>query len=635
MMLHSIREKAKGWFAWVIVILISVPFALWGIGSYITPDANPEVAMVDETKISTYEFQNALQREQQQLESQSREMDEKFLKKSVLDRLINNHALLNHLSSEGYMTSRFSLNRQILGEQSFQDPKTGQFSEKLFQQTLQRMGLAFESFKKQMSDDLLIQQYTNGISKSVWVNKMEIDSIVALLKQKRDISYILIDSKKFIESSQASDEEINNHYQSNKETYEVPERVKVNYIEVSRDKIAKTVDVSDDQINTFYEDNMAKYTDAEKRQASHILISFNKDDNEEVKNKKQEEIDTLYKKLLEGEDFAKLAKENSKDPGSAGNGGDLGYFKKGDMVPEFEKVSYALKKDEISEPFESPFGFHIIKLTGIKEKQVKPLADVKQQIIAEIQYDLAEQIYYDQTELLQTIAYEQPDSLEPASREVGISIAESPFVTKLAGDGIFANKKLLSAIFDEQVLEEGNNSDLIEIGNDHVLVVRLHEKIPPTIKPLDKVRESIRKTLATKNANNKAMELANSLAKSISGQLDIKALLDENQLQMIDKSLLERNDMSMDREILQKAFTMPRGNNKPESLAFKMAGDQVAVVVVNKVENGSTDDEKFRQMVASSLQQTRGSMYANMAVMQARKNAKVEINQQRLLSQEN
>jgi peptidyl-prolyl cis-trans isomerase D len=635
MMLHSIREKAKGWFAWVIVILISVPFALWGIGSYITPDSNPAVAMVDQTKISTYEFQNALQREQQQLESQSKNMDEKFLKQTVLDRLINNQALLNHLSSEGYMTSRSSLNNQIIAEKSFQDPTTGQFSEKLFKQTLQRMGLGFDSFKKQLGDDLLIQQYTNGINESIWVNKMEINAIVALLKQKRDISYILVDSKKFIQENLPSDEEVINYYQANKEKYEVPEKVKVSYIEISRNNIAKTITVSDDDINTLYEDNLTKYTDAEQRQASHILISFNKEDNDDVKNKAREVIDSLYKKLQDGEDFATLAKENSKDPGSARNGGDLGYFKTGDMVPEFEKVAYALKKDGISEPFESPFGFHIIQLTGIKEAKIKPLSDVKEKIIAEIQFDRAEKIYYEKTELLQTIAYEQPDTLEPAANELGISISESPLISKAGGEGLFSNKKLLSTIFDEQVLESGNNSDLVEVGSDHVVAVRLKERIPASIKPLNDVKEDVSNTLATKNANNKALELANSLSKSLSEQIDINPLLTENQLQMIDKGLIERSDMETDREILQKAFSMPRVKDKPESLAFKMSGDKVAVVVVKKVENGTSDDEKFIQIVSNSLKQSRGSLYANMAIMQARKNAKIEINQERLLSQEN
>ncbi|MFK5895041.1 MAG: SurA N-terminal domain-containing protein [Pseudomonadota bacterium] len=635
MMLHSIREKAKGWFAWVIVILISVPFALWGIGSYITPDSNPAVAMVDQTKVSTYEFQNALQLEQQKLESQSKKIDEKFLKQTVLDRLINNHALLNHLYSQGYVTSRSSLNSQIINEQAFQDPKRGEFSEKIFTQSLQRMGLSFETFKKQLGDDLLIQQYTSGINKAVLINKMEINSIVALLKQKRDISYILIDSNKFSESSQPSDEEVNNYYQANKEKYEVPEKVKVAYIEVSRDKIAKTIDVTEDEIDALYTDNAAKYTQAEQRQASHILISFNKDDNDEVKNKAREEIDMLYKKLQDGEDFATLAKENSKDPGSARNGGDLGYFKKGDMVPEFEKVTYSLTKDEISEPFESPFGFHIIKLTAIKESQVKPLSTVKKQIIADIQYDRAEKIYYEKMELLQTIAYEQPDTLEPASSEIDIAISESPLVSKMGGKGIFANKKLLNTIFDEQVLESGNNSDLVEIGNDHVIVVRLNERIPASIKPLKDVKESISKTLATRNANNKALELANTLSTSVSEQADIKALLAENQLEIVDKGLVERNDMGTDQQILQKAFSMPRVNGKPKSLAFKMIGEQVAVVVVKQVENGSSDDEQFVQMVSNSLKQSRGSLYANMAIMQIRKNAKIEINQERLFNEEN
>jgi peptidyl-prolyl cis-trans isomerase D len=635
MMLHSIREKAKGWFAWVIVILISVPFALWGVGSYITPDANPAVAMVDQSKISSYEFQNALQREQQQLESKSQNVDEKFLKQNILDRLINSKSLLNHLTSAGYMTSRSTLNGQVLGDKNFQDPKTGQFSEKIFKQMLQRMGLAFESYEKQLADDLLIQQYTNGITKAAWVSQTEINAVVALLKQKRDISYILIDSQKFADTINPIDEEINSYYQANKESYEVPEKVKVAYLEISREQIAKTIDISDDEVKQLYDDNQIKYTDPEQRQASHILIPLNKDGGAESKKKAQEKIDQLYKQLQSGEDFAELATQYSKDPGSAKKGGDLGYFGKGVMVPEFEKMAFSLTVNAIGEPIESPFGFHIIKLTAIKEAQIKPLSDVKQKIITDLQYDKAEEIYYQKSELLQTIAYEQPDSLEPAANEINMTISHSPFISKTVGVGIFANKKLQSTIFEEQVLEAGNNSDLVTIGKDHVVVVRVIERVPASIKPLSEVKEAIIKTLINQAANAKALDIANTLSKAISEQQDINDLLIANQLEKIDQGLIDRNDFVTPREIVQKAFSMPRVKEIAGSSAFMISDKAAAVVIVKQVENGSSEDEEFVKTVENGLKQARGSLYANMAIMQARKNATVEINQERLTGEEN
>ncbi len=638
-MLHSIRERAKGWFAWVIVILISIPFALWGIGSYITPDANPAVATVDQTKISTYEFQNALQREQQQLQSQSRELDENLLKQKVVDRLINNKALLNHLRSEGYITSQATLNQQILADTSFQDPKTGKFSQAIFTQLIQRMGLSYEGFQQRLGDDLLAQQYTNGITQSAWVNESEIDSIVALLKQKRDISYILIDADKFAESSKPSDEDVKNYYENNKERYEVAERVKVAYLEVSRKEIAKTIAISDELINQTYEESLAKFTSPEQRKASHILIPFSKDAEDSVKAVAKEKVDDLHKKLTSGEDFSALAKEFSKDPGSAKNGGDLGYFNKGDMVPEFEEVSYSLKVDDISEPFESPFGFHIIKLTGIKAAKVKPLDKVKQSIISDLQYDQAEKIYFETTESLQTIAYEQPDSLEPAANELELKIKVSPLIAKSGGEGIFSQKKLIATIYDEQVLEAGNNSELIEVGNDHVVVVRISEKVPAFIKPLEEVKEKIVKSLAVKGANDKALALANSLNQALTEQQDIKQQLDDNKLERVDQGFIDRNDLLLDQQMIQKAFTMSRVKDKSESIAFMMNGEfgassKAVVLVLNKVKNGTSEDKKFREMVANGLRQSRGTMFANMAIIQARKNAKIKINKERLISQD-
>ncbi len=304
------------------------------------------------------------------------------------------------------------------------------------------------------------------------------------------------------------------------------------------------------------------------------------------------------------------------------------------MVPEFETVTYGLKIDEVSEPFESPFGFHIIKLTAIEEEKVKPFADVKAKILTGIQYDKAEKSYYETTELLQTIAYEQPDSLEPAASETGLNVEESALFSKSGGKGIFANKKLISTIFNEQVLESGNNSDLVEVANDHTVVVRIAERVPASIKPLEDVREDIVTILTDKGAIDKALALAESLTKALTDNQDIKQQLDDNKLEITDKGLVERDDFTIDRVLLQKAFSLPRVKDKPESAAFMMSAKKAVALIVKKVENGSSDDKEFVKMITANLKQSRGSLYANMAIMQARTSSKIEINEDRLYRSE-
>jgi len=630
-MLHFIREKAKGWFAWIIVILISIPFALWGVNSYITPDSNPAIATVSDSKISSYEFQNALQNEQQRSQSQG---NEEQLKKVVLERLINNYAVLGLLNKNGYVVSKSQLDQQIVADPNFQDPDTGKFSDQAFRQALSRMGLSFQGYKDRLSKDILIEQYLQGIQQSAIITSQEIDQVMKLIKQKRDISYVLIDSEKFKESIMPTAEQISEYYQTHQNNFEVAETVELEYLQVSREDLAKDSQVSDEDINQFYEENSQTYSTDEERQGSHILISFKADDSAEVKEKARKEIDDIHKRLVDGEDFGTLAKEFSKDPGSAQNGGDLGYFKRGDMVPEFEEKAFSIAVDDITEPFETAFGYHIIKLVGIKEVETKPLAEVKDDIIAKIQFDQAEKPYYEKTEALETIAYEQPDSLEPASIETDIKVQKSPFISRQGGEGIFANPKLINAIFSENVLEAGNNSEMIDLGDDNVIVVRVTERVPASIKSLETVSETIAQILTQQYATEKALEVGTSLEKAFATDGEITEQLKQQSLEIVDKGLIERSDADTPRAIVQKAFIMPRVIDKAQASVVKMPGNKAALVIVKAVEDGKNDDEKFVETIRSVLERSRGQLLGNLGVMQARTEATIEINEKRLNGEE-
>jgi len=631
MMLHLIRERAKGWFAWAIVILISIPFALWGVNSYITPDSNPAVATVGNNKVTTYEFQNAVQNEQQRTQSQG---DDNQLKQVVLERLINNYALLNQLTESGYVVSKNQLNQQIIADPNFVDPETGQFSEKVLGQVLSRMGMTLDSYRTNLTKDVLIEQYLQGIQQSAIITDAEVEQVMKLVKQKRDISYVIVDSENFKESIQPSAEQINEHYQAHQIDFEVPETVELEYLHISREELAKSIEVSDEDIDKYYQENSQTYSSDEERQASHILISFKADDSDDVKEKAKQQIEDIHKRLVAGEDFAQLASEFSKDPGSAKNGGDLGYFKKGAMVPEFEEKTFSTDINQITEPFESPFGYHIIKVTGIKESKTKPLSEVKDEIIKKIQFDLAERPYFEKTEALETIAYEQPDSLEPAAIETGLKVQKSPFISRKGGEGIFANPKLLEKIFSDQVLEAGNNSEMVDLGNDNVVVVRLSERVPASIKPLDSVSDTISQILVQKMASEKAMELAKSLEKAFNSGEALDELIAKNNLKMVNKGLVERSDKDTPRAITQKAFTMPRVTDKALANTVKMPGNNAAMIIVKAVEDGKNDDAEYAKTIRSIMERSRGQLFGNLGVMQARADTKVEIDQKLLTGEQ-
>ena len=625
MLLHSIREKATGWFAWVIVILISIPFALWGINSYITPDANPSVANVGDYKISVQEFQNAVQTESKEFKGQ---IDDAFIKKIVLERLISNRALINFLTKSGQSISKEQIDLFIRTDGNFQ--LDGVFSEDLYNRSLPS-AYSKSNYRNSIARQLLLQQFSDGINSSSFVSEQEVKRVIQLVKQKRDIAYAVIKAEEFKDAVTVTDEEITNYYQNFKNQFENPEQIQLAYIELSRKELAKDIQISDEQINKYYQDNLSQYTQAERRKASHILFTFSTDADTDEKNKVKAEAQAVLDKINQGADFSEMAKEYSKDPGSADSGGDLGFFGRGEMVPAFEESAFSLNPGEVSELVESSFGYHIIKLSSIEGGESKPLESVKDKIIEAIQIDQVENSYFEKSELMQTTAYEQPDSLEPAAAELNMKIKQSSFITKAGGEGIFSNEKLLNIAFGENVLEEGNNSDLIELADDHVVVVRVIERIPANTKPLDEVEEKIQSRLKQDLITAKAQEKATELVKQLTEGVSFDELAQNNSFTIENTGTVDRQDMKVPGDIMRKAFTMPR---EMKFSTTKMVNGDIAIIAVKSIEDGDSGDQALFENIKKALLQNKGNIEMSLSILQIRSDSDIVINAQLLNEEE-
>ncbi len=625
MVLHSIREKATGWFAWVIVILISIPFALWGINSYITPDASPAVANVGDYKVTIQEFQNAVQNESKEFKGQ---VDDALIKQIVLEKIINNRALINFLTNSGLSISKNQIDSHIRKDANFQ--LDGQFSEEIYNRFLPS-AYSKSNYRNSIATQLLLGQFSDGINSSAFVSDEEVKRVIQLIKQKRDISYSIVKAENFLDKISITDEEITNYYQNFQDQFKNPEQIKLAYIEISRQDLAKNVQVTDEKINKYYQDNLSQYTQPERRKASHILFTLAADADTETKDNVKTEAQAVLDKINSGSDFSEMAKLHSKDPGSADNGGDLGFFGKGEMVPAFEESAYSLQPGSVSELVESSFGYHIIKLISVEGGESKPLETVKDTIIESIQFDEVENDYFEKVEAMQTIAYEQPDSLEPVATELNLAIQESKLITNAGGEGIFANAKLLNVAFSETVLEEGNNSDLIELGNDHVAVIRLVERIPADIKPLDEVKSMIETRLKQDSITEKAQEKASELVKQLTDAKSLNDLSQEHSLIIVNTGAVDRQDISVPREISNKAFTMPR--EMKYSTTNMMNGD-IAVIVIKSIEDGDSGDQALFDSIKTALLQNTGNMETSLSILQIRSDSKIVINIQLLSEQE-
>ena len=638
MLLHSIRESATGWFAWVIVILISIPFALWGINSYITPP-NPSIATVGDYKISIQEFQNAVQTESEKYKDKinSDLLNSALLKKVVLEKLINNRAMINYLYSAGLSVSKEQVDLQIRNDPNFQ--LEGQFSEELYNRYLPS-AYSKSNYRNSLVTQILLQQFSDGISTSSIVSDAETKRVIQLIKQKRDVSYALVKAQSYADSVVIKEEEINNYYQNFETQFKNPEQVKLAYLELSRKLMAQRVEITDEELEKHYKDNSAQYTQAERRKASHILFTVSSDAADEEKQTVKLEAQAILDKLNSGADFAESAKQYSKDPGSADNGGELGFFSKGEMVPAFEEVAFSMKPGEISALVETPFGFHIIKMLEIEGGDVESFDKVKAKILETLQFEMVENDFFEKSELIQTLAYEQPDSLDAIATELELTIKQSELmgregISDNSSENIFSKQKVLSAAFSISVLEEGNNSDLIDLGDDHVIVIRVVERIPADTKPFEEVKADIEAQLKSDAMTAKAQEVANSLIKKLEAGESLadiaKLSTDGDDFEIIDAGLIERQDMKTPVYIVRKAFTMPR---ELKYASTKTATGDIAVITINAIENGDSEDKELYASVKNALLQNKANMNTALSVMQIRSETAVTINNALLNAEE-
>ena len=306
---------------------------------------------------------------------------------------------------------------------------------------LARAGFSPASYENQLRTDLMIKELGNSIQSTATITQHDVDNLLRIEKQKREIAYGVIDASPLAARIIISDQDAEAFYEKQKNRYTTPERVSIDYIELSVDGLARTLDVNETVLEQFYADNKEQFMSPEQRQASHILIEG--DSEEAIKI-----LAAVEYRLSQGEDFASVAQELSQDPGSAQEGGDLGLFQRGIMEPAFENAAFSLGNvNDVSTIIKTESGHHLIKLTGIVPSQGKDFSAVRAEIEESVRRQEAEQLFFDQAEKLAELSYENPDSLVLASEELDLKIKTSNLFTREGGKGIAADKNVVNIAF--------------------------------------------------------------------------------------------------------------------------------------------------------------------------------------------
>lgn len=589
-MLLAIKDKIKGVLGFVVIGLISIPFTLWGIQSYLGDDAPLFVASVNDAEISTQEFNAALSRFRQNLQEKydgKIPFEENELKNSVIEQLINQRLLQEVSYSNGYRVSDLVLSAEINKNENFQ--RDGKFDKEFYNAILASNGRNSVSYENALRSEMQINQFQYSILKSGFATEKELKEYANLDQQTREFSYAVFDQNNTDSKVDISDKDIEQHYNTNSDQFMNPEQVKIEYVEVKSEDFLSEIEVDENRIAEMYETYTADLLQREERKTRHILMTAEEGEDKSVVKGRLQDIKS---QIINGASFEKLANEFSQDVGSASQGGDLDWVTRGQMPKSFDTALFALQKGGVSEIVETQFGFHLIKLDEMKSDDVLTLSEKRDGFIEELKTDSVDDKFYDVTENLAALAYENIDNINVPSEVLDLEIKTTQLFTQNSGLGIAENKAIRDSAFSDAVLNRGENSEVIELSSGHVLVLRVLERIPANLKPIASVAADIRSLLEERNKSDKVFAAANAARLKIIDGSVIDEVVPKG-VSIKKTGSVKRQDIStVDLKILQAGFKMVSSDDKNNAVAVvDVLSGGAALVVLDKINHANIEDK--------------------------------------------
>lgn len=625
-MLEAIRQRAQGWFAKVILFLIAIPFALWGVDSYVRDTSTDAVvAQVGDQKITAAQFDEALRDQRERLRQMLGEsydpaqIDSPEFRQSVIDQLVTRTLLASEAQRQKLAVSDAQLAEVIHSVPAFQ--QDGKFSPALFERVLRQQGMTPASFASRLRSDYTAQLLRDSIAGSQFTPRATVLRLVGLGEERREVSSAQISAESYLAKVQLAPNAAREYYDKNQNQFKSPEAARVEYVVLSVAALLPQVSVSDEEISKYYSEHQAQFGEPEQRRARHILIAVAQDapaTASQAARAKAEQILAEVKK--NPEQFAALAKQNSQDTGSAEQGGDLGFFARGAMVKAFEDAVFALSPGAIAGPVQTPFGWHIIQLTEIKPPKIAALADVRDKIATDLKTGKAARKFSEVAERFADLAYEQSDSLKPIQESLQLPVQTSAWVTRReAAEAALNNEKVLQAIFSDEALKNKRNTEAIEVADKSLVAARVVDYRPETKLPFEQVAAQ----LETRLKREQALRLARSAGQSMLEQLRrgaVPAELAFGPAQMATRQAAQ----GLDEQSLAQVFKADAAKLPAYTGLDVPAG--FAIYKITQVIPGAADDPARVRAYGQRLDQLLGETYFAAYVASLRERYPVEIN---------
>ena len=599
-MLQSMRDNSQGIVAKILVGLIIVVFALWGVDSLVgLATAKPPPAEVNGQAITESELYRGIDLQRRQVLTQMGDnadpalLDDVILRKVVLDNLIDRTVQLSHADESGFFVSDQQLDQIIVSTTEFQ--VDGRFDRDQFEAALRGAGFTPLTYRALLRKETLLNQLKSGFDASSFMTNAEVESLLRLNSQKRDIRVSRFEAD--LEGVQIKESDIQAAYEKLGEQLLTEEQVIVDFVELDQNQFLDADSITEADINDAYLQLVASFDGKEERQARHILLEVN---DEQDKDDALVLASEISQKLAQGTSFSDLAAQYSQDIGSANSGGDLGYLTPGLFAGPFDDALFALDVGQVSQPVETEFGIHLIKVDDIRGQQVPELIDVQDDLRLDVAQTQAEKDYVAALERLTDLAFSSGDLISIAE-ELDLEIQTSDAFSRTGGEGDFADPKVVRAAFSEVVTKEGLNSDPVELSRGRSLVLNLNKLLPSRQLALEEVRDDLLAQLKREASSSVALESARNAMTQVESNNNLEWT--------IVKDLTRGQFGDLEKEIVETAFAMPKPEGDTKSYnVIQLVDGSAAIVSVDAV--SQSDDEladDVRLQISRVLSDSEGS----------------------------
>mgnify|MGYP002777176425 CR=1 FL=1 len=636
-MLQAIREKTAGWIAIGIVLLLCVPVAFFGINNYFETPVETYLAKVNDTEIPLGKLQERLQTQRNQMQQMfGDEMSLDFLetpdnKRRVLDSLVDETLRFEDAQAAGVSIPAAKLQQEILGIDAFK--VNGQFNSDTYVSSLSRAGYTPEMFEAELVRDFSVREIALRMADSVFVTDAEVDAYLRLQNQTRSFRFLRVRGADLGEQPAPSAEDIEKYYKEHSSEFMRPEQVVLEYVEIMATDF--TVNPPDEAtLLAVYDSQASRFVVPEQRRASHILINVAAGADADTQKQALAKAEEALNEVKSGKAFADVAKARSEDPGSKEQGGDLGWIEKGMMDAAFEAALFSLAAaGDVSEPILGSNGYHIIKLEEVQAERRKTFAEARADLETEYQKEERDRLYNDKVSLLVEEIQRNPQSLTAPAEVLQLQVKRSdPLFKGIPGTGVTANPEVLEAAFSDMVLLQGMTSDLINISPEHVVAVRVSERKPEEVKPLEEVTAEVEQKLRSKAAEDQLAAKAQDFTTRFKAGTSLDDLAKELGKTVESMDGVVRTAGNQDPAVMTEVFKLARPSSGPVREMAKLAADDYLWIELSAVVDGDpkTVDAAGRDTARNQLKSEISDAEAKAYVEALRKAAVVTIAEDRI-----